>query len=1023
MGIMTLPGTRVDTPIDTPKSFTVTPGFDEVTLGSDAAERSTWSNTFGAAFRQGNTVAGALAEDGREDPSYREPGFNPWEKIKGTDLEPHWDRFVDVFNDRQFEKVATKILREREDRKLLHDAPWYQSLPAELIAGTLDLPTLLPGGAFVRSAKGGFSMARSGAVVGAAAGLSSATQELILQSQQETRPGAQSALNIGASVFLGGLLGAAGARVLSKAEWTAATRAIEADLERHAALDVPGSSPASAGAAVREPLAIELNTIAGRMAGTVASASARLNPALRILQSPSPAVREIGTQLFENSVYLKKNFEGVASEPAVETLMKEWNGGLAKAITATEEAFRKWRQAGHPLSREDFRDVVGKVLRRGDESSSPEITAAAKAWRNEVFDPLKDAAIKAGLLPKDVKVETATSYFTRMWNRQTLNAREGEFKQIVVDWIMKQAPRWAEDFDKETIRGATKLRGAAEREYRMERRLERESRFEGDGREMANGIADEVFKTLTGRGNQQARPEFITIQARGPLKERTFNIPDVLVEQFLEHDVDLVGRRYTRVMGADVELATKFGSADMKEQIAQIHEDYAKLRAGVTDEKKLMRLGVAEKNDIRDIEALRDMLRGTNYEKPIEENYARLARGVNHVNYMRSMGEVVLASLTDVIRPAMVHGLGALMGSTAQLATNIKAVKMSVAEAQLAGNVAERVLGHRLATISEIIDPYSSRGPVEAFLENMTNVASKWNGIRLWTDGMKAIASVMTQNRILANAERFATIRPRERAYMAYLGLDQSTAERVAAQFAAHGQTLDGVRVANTESWTDAVAVRAYRAAINKDVDSIIVQKSVADVPLFASTPTGRMLLQFKSFALASHQKVLLRGLQEDQARFVGGLAAMTAMGMLITYLKAISGNRAERFENINDKMGWWIGEGLDRSGVFSVPVELANAAEKVTGWNAIKSPLKLLDQASAESQRLQNRNELGALLGPSAGFVQDAIEATGIPKKVLGAGENLNNRQRRAIKNLLPFNSYAGIRQMLEYLALPQER
>lgn len=386
------------------------------------------------------------------------------------------------------------------------------------------------------------------------------------------------------------------------------------------------------------------------------------------------------------------------------------------------------------------------------------------------------------------------------------------------------------------------------------------------------------------------------------------------------------------------------------------------------------------------------------------------------------MGEVLLASLTDAIRPAMVHGLLAFMGAIGQLATNMKGVKLSVAEAQRAGNVAEQVLGHRLATITEITDPYSSRGPVEAFLENVTNVASKWNGIRIWTDMMKAVASVMTQDRILRGVAQYGSVKQKERAYLAYLGIDQSMAERIARQFAEHGEDARGVRVANTDHWSDPVAVRTYRAALNKDVDSIIVQKSVADVPLFASTPTGRALLQFKTFALASHQKVLLRGLQEDQARFVGGLTAMTAMGMFITWAKAVTGNRMEKFEDAGDKMGWWVGEGLDRSGVLSVPMEIANSMEKVVGLNPIKGPMRSFDQASAESQKNQNRNELGSVLGPSFGLVQDVGTVAGIPKR-LASGEDVSKGQKRAAKNLLPFNSYAGIRQMLEYLVLPQEQ
>ncbi|MCK1367615.1 hypothetical protein [Bradyrhizobium sp. 62] len=520
----------------------------------------------------------------------------------------------------------------------------------------------------------------------------------------------------------------------------------------------------------------------------------------------------------------------------------------------------------------------------------------------------------------------------------------------------------------------------------------------------------------------------MTIKARGPLKERTFNIQDLFqasngraVEDYLEHDVEHVGRRYTRVMGADVELARKFGSVDMADQFTKIRDDYRNLRAGITDEKQLLALQKREDSDIKDLEAVRDMLRGTNPGASVDANYSRIVRAVNHFNYLRSMGEVAIASLTETVRPAMVHGLMPYMETLGQTLTNLKGIKASVKDAQLAGVVTERVLGTRLATLSEIIDPYASRGPVEAFLENMTNVASKWNGIRLLTDMQKSIAAVMTQNRIIKGSTNFAELAEKEKAYLAYLGIDQSMAERIAKQFAEHGESVDKVRVASHEKWSDEVAARTYRAALSKDVDSIITTKGVADTPLFANTPTGRAMLQFKSFALASHQRVLLRGLQEDRARFVGGLIAMTTIGMMATWLKAVSGNRVEKLQDAGKNPGWWVAEGFDKAGIFAVPMELANTFEKATGFNPIKTPMKAFDQGSAISQKNQNRSLIGSVVGPTAGLIDDATQVMGLPKKMID-GQEVTQGQKNAVERLMPFSSYPGIRQMIRYVVNPQQ-
>lgn len=1411
--------------IDTPKGFAVTPGAADL---DDGSAKPSWN--WGAAFRRNNEMAALAASNSAWSSNEPEAGFNPWDKVKGTPDEVNFRPLSEARNTQRFDAIKADIARENEDRKLLDSQPWWMGLITEGTAGILSPTSLIPGGTFVKGAQGGIAILKAGARVGLATAGSAAIQEGMLQNIEQTRTASESAVAIGASLFFGGLLGAGGQALLSKAEWQKGVAAIERDLgELRKGLDPEDVLQAansnefglrSVGAAANTATDLGDNTIAGRAAGAVAGATAQMNPLLRALHSPSAAWREIGTDLFENPLYLKKNFEGVASQPAVETLMKEYNGGLAKALQATNDAYPEYVKAGGQLAKDEFREAVGKAMRRGDTDADPVIAKVAQEYRARVFDPLKKQAIDVGLLPADVSVDTAQSYFSRMWNGRKISADEQGFKGVVQDWVAQQSPKWAEQFDKtaerrlnplrqeiadlemaklrrgdelearkkdgETIdtrgggmqfhgtsqpdlrpdgthystknyygqgfyttdavdiahgyskrgaktdadrrlyrvepvrdlnildgeqkipdsvlheisppgkplddviemaieegpanvrelydtirevgtgeglsadsiqelfaivnesmvkagydglshvggiktknaahkvviyfnpekdlrtiedvygnykdapnlgemteadirqalrivegkapapkgvktlsqfvveagglmddagelahRGITnkarpgmirkerrsemtgkggwtlddmarhawendyfphsanrpsidefvealnddfsktravlkhgdqdayrltelvdqleadlsragvkadgkaprfstseEMKGAVERVYKAldaeadrkatllrqklsEReadiRVDRESRFVGDPKELGKSIADEVFDTLTGRTGGGVRNDFLTIKARGPLKERTFNIQDLFqasngraVEDYLEHDVEQVARRYTRVMGADVELQRKFGSVDMIDQINKIRDDYRSLRDGITDEKQLTALAKREKNDIGDLEAVRDMLRGTNPGAPADANYSRIVRSVNHLNYLRSMGEVAIASLTETVRPAMVHGLMPYMSTLGQTLTNMKGIKASVQEAQIAGTVTERVLGTRLATLSEIIDPYASRGPVEAFLENMTNIASRWNGIRLLTDMQKTIAAVMTQNRLLKGAAGYAELAPKEKAYLAYLGIDQSMAERIAKQFADHGETVDKVHVANQEKWTDEVAARTYRAAISKDVDSIITTKGVADTPLFANTPTGRAMLQFKSFALASHQRVLLRGLQEDQARFVGGLVAMTTIGMMATWLKAVSGNRTEKLQDIGKNPGWWIAEGFDKAGIFAIPVELANTFEKATGFNPVKTPMKAFDQGSAISQKNQNRSLLGSVVGPTGGLIDDATQVMGLPQKML-KGEEITQGQKNAAERLMPFNSYVGIRQMLRYVVNPQ--
>jgi hypothetical protein len=247
---------------------------------------------------------------------------------------------------------------------------------------------------------------------------------------------------------------------------------------------------------------------------------------------------------------------------------------------------------------------------------------------------------------------------------------------------------------------------------------------------------------------------------------------------------------------------------------------------------------------------------------------------------------------------------------------------------------------------------------------------------------------------------------------------------RIKDQLGAHAEELDGVWIAHSDRWTDTEAARHYGAALGKDVDSVITTKSVGDVPLFANTPTGRLLLQFKSFALASHQKVLLRGLQESPTNFISGMVGMSALGMLAAYARAWRGgeDRMKRFSEAAENPGYLIGEALDLTGIFAVPMEAANTFEKVAGVNPVKDPLKRMFPGTSQagsSLRYQSRGVASTFLGPSAGLIDVASEVAKL-SAMTAAGEATTGQKKRLADQavqLVPYYSYPGMREMVNLL------
>lgn len=1253
-------------------------------------------STIGAAFGADNTVVNAFtfARDKLATPNEVEPGYNPWDDIKGTPYEEHWKSFASSNNRRYSDMLKARIDREEENRRTVA-AAGTTGVIASIAASVLDPTILIPiGGEVAAAGKGSYAIGRAAVRVGATAGASTALQEGALQATQETRTAEESAINIGASVVLGGLLGG-GVSLLTRGEHETAAAALH---------NIVTAQPGSVGAAAVEHATLADLTVAGTAAERLAGATKAISPNLRANFRESAAAREASQQLAENSLYQTMHGEGRSLGAAAETLARStYNARMVDAVTQHNVIFSDMKKAGVNMSRQDFEEAIGDAMRNGDVGANDFVSRAAKAWRERVFDPFKNEAINLGLLPEDVGVDTAASYFSRAWNREALTAREPEFKDIVarhygdriaeeyagsvdalknrvasldqeladlrlpadqrvttmsdieaaaaklddanpdqIDRVTRinELRRQAQEAEKggnlaaardaraeaarvaaeggDGLKSYLKQRGAlrgrrrrvdlnyagladradatlntladieesnarsltrliqrgrvfereaqrldpgklaaklsdlrtaffdvatradkaadraakaieamgpdadkaiaarlereaaaqrnradrlnslsrrmeaaealdpdaamaelrdameaaarevsdttlarGERAQRLQERLARldpakvdarvqaiadlkakltrnfydrwEIRHGGEGVDLASGarpnfsaaardIADSVFDKLTGRAvtdSGSALPEYLTPITRGPMKDRTFNIPDALVTPFLDSNVLSVAERYGRTMASEIELTRRFGRADMRDQLEAIRADYRDLRAAAgSDEARLKALAADEKGAIEDLTAMRDLVRGAYKAAENNGDFGRLVRGLTAFNYIRSMGGVVLSNLSDLYRGATSQGLGRFMSQgVPALIGSLDGVKLSVREAQLAGQVTERVLQNRLATLGEIGDPYRAGTAIERLLQNGTRIGSKWNGMSIFTDASKAIASIMSQNRILEGVAGHAD----DTRFLAYLGIDRDMAAAIGREFAEHGETVDGVRVANTEKWGSAEAVRAYRAAVSKEVDSVVVTRSVGDVPLFANTPLGKALLQFKTYNLASHQRVLLRGMQEGKTQFASMMVGMTSVGLLSAWLRAYAsgGQRYERFKAAAENPGYLIGEALDASGFFALPIEAAATVDTMTGVNPLKDPLMAAFPDAPQSGQGVRRigvDPVGRLLGPTAGLISDVSKAAGAP---IGAatGDAITDSQAEAVKRLVPFQSYVGMRQALDLL------
>ncbi len=157
-----------------------------VALPEDAEQHApapTLAATIGAAFGADNSIVNAItyARDMFSTDNRADPGYNPWDDIKGTPYEEHWSSFASSNNRRYTDKLKQRIDREDENRRTVA-AAGTTGVIASIAASVLDPTILIPiGGEVAAAGKGAYAVGRTAVRVGAVAGASTALQEGALQ--------------------------------------------------------------------------------------------------------------------------------------------------------------------------------------------------------------------------------------------------------------------------------------------------------------------------------------------------------------------------------------------------------------------------------------------------------------------------------------------------------------------------------------------------------------------------------------------------------------------------------------------------------------------------------------------------------------------------------------------------------------------------------------------------------------------------------------------------------------------------
>jgi len=492
-----------------------------------------------------------------------------------------------------------------------------------------------------------------------------------------------------------------------------------------------------------------------------------------------------------------------ATDEAYMAYRKSIGDGATLSGSPTRQMVRDFATGGRKegvMSYNEFLEEVTRAKRSLDGPANPNINEhainAARIWNERVYKRAGSEAKRLGLFTigakreiksiqkeiKDAGEGVDVSHLQKRLKEAELNLKELEnidIKQSFVNRIYNNHAIRNNEADFKDILMAHD-RSAKE----------------------ADGIIDTILNRRIQNADESPVSELsadIVGRARS-MKDRSLgDIPDDILEPYLENNMMALGRYYTTRMGADIELAGRFGGEiDMFSQIKKIEQNYGKRINRARSDKRKTELEAERDSIIEDIRVVRDRIRGT-YGLPDDpESYTN--RGIRVAKMHTAMTSLTgaMAAIPDIANIVFYDGMTRGFGRSFEALSNgLGTIKLAKADAELAGEALDWYMSTRAALFSDLSDAMSTTTPFENAMAKGTQMFFNANLMNPWNVGAKSMASLMAGSMIIEESVNLGVggAKKSNVQRLARAGIGKSEAKIIAEQFEKHGTKGKHVRI------------------------------------------------------------------------------------------------------------------------------------------------------------------------------------------------------------------------------------
>ena len=283
------------------------------------------------------------------------------------------------------------------------------------------------------------------------------------------------------------------------------------------------------------------------------------------------------------------------------------------------------------------------------------------------------------------------------------------------------------------------------------------------------------------------------------MKHRVVDVPNELVMDFIERNPIKVMKAYVRRVGPKYEFAKRFNGRSYEDVADDIYNEM--ITAGRTQEEAYAA--------IKDITTLYDRVVGTVLKEP-DAWSNRIAQGLKTAAQLNYLGSAGLSTLTEPAKIVMEHGLMPTIKALEAILTDSK-VRLAAREGRIAGEILEIINGSSGMRLSEEM---TNNPLATTFWDKAKDGFYALNLLAPATSILKKFDAIVRQHTLIDYSIRWTQGRATkmEQEYLLRYNVNFDDASKIAN--APHQQTSNGLYLANTEAWTNAIEFPATTANI-----------------------------------------------------------------------------------------------------------------------------------------------------------------------------------------------------------------